>query len=385
MAQHTPGVDNVVILVGGSPVSNVNPLPTSGGIVDQGKQGSIAQPWFVQPTADGATVSLPLPAGAATAAKQDTGNTSLSSIDGKVATETTLAAVETLLGAGLPAALSGGRLDVAIGATSVTQPVSGTVTANAGTGTFAISAASLPLPSGAATSTLQGAGLPAALVGGKLDVNLGTSSITLPVSAASLPLPSGAATAAKQPALGTAGTPSADVISVQGVAGGTNLPIALAAWFGSTAPTVGQKTSASSLPVVLASDGTVTAVGAAATGTAVTGNPVLIGGQDGTNARTLRLDGTGRPAGSSFQWRGAATSELLKSGAGVLRRVICGSNVAGTITLYDNTAGSGTVIASLTTTTSTPFNSVEINAAFATGLYAVSTGMSGGSYTIVWD
>ena len=31
MAQHTPGVDNVVILVGGSPVSNVNPLPTSGG------------------------------------------------------------------------------------------------------------------------------------------------------------------------------------------------------------------------------------------------------------------------------------------------------------------------------------------------------------------
>ena len=99
----------------------------------------------------------------------------------------------------------------------------------------------------------------------------------------------------------------------------------------------------------------------------------------------MRLDTTGRPAGSSFQWRGAATSELLKSGAGVLRRVICGSNVAGTITLYDNTSATGTVIVSLTTTTSTPFNSVEINAAFSTGLYAVSTGMSGGSYTIVWD
>lgn len=39
---------------------------------------------------------------------------------------------------------------------------------------------------------------------------------TVPVSAASLPLPSGAATAAKQPALGTAGTPSADVVTVQG-------------------------------------------------------------------------------------------------------------------------------------------------------------------------
>lgn len=38
-------------------------------------------------------------------------------------------------------------------------------------------------------------------------------------------LPTGAATAAKQPALGTAGTPSADVISVQGVASGTTLPV----------------------------------------------------------------------------------------------------------------------------------------------------------------
>lgn len=44
--------------------------------------------------------------------------------------------------------------------------------------------ATAPLPSGAATSALQGAGLPTALVGGKLDVNLGTSSITLPISAA---------------------------------------------------------------------------------------------------------------------------------------------------------------------------------------------------------
>lgn len=36
-------------------------------------------------------------------------------------------------------------------------------------------------------------------------------------------LPTGAATAAKQPALGTAGTPSADVITVQGVTSGTPL------------------------------------------------------------------------------------------------------------------------------------------------------------------
>ena len=44
------------------------------------------------------------------------------------------------------------------------------------------------------------------------------SAVTQPVSAASLPLPAGAATAAKQPALGTAGTASTDVITVQGIA-----------------------------------------------------------------------------------------------------------------------------------------------------------------------
>lgn len=38
------------------------------------------------------------------------------------------------------------------------------------------------------------------------------------VAAASLPLPAGASTAAKQPALGTAGTASADVITIQGIA-----------------------------------------------------------------------------------------------------------------------------------------------------------------------
>lgn len=42
-------------------------------------------------------------------------------------------------------------------------------------------------------------------------------------------LPTGAATAAKQPALGTAGSSSADVITVQGITGGTNLNVNCAA------------------------------------------------------------------------------------------------------------------------------------------------------------
>lgn len=92
--------------------------------------------------------------------------------------------------------------------------VDGTVTANAGSGTFAVSAASLPLPTGAATAakqpapgtagtasadvlTVQGvAGMTAILVDG--------SGVTQPVSAASLPLPTGAATAANQTTANTA-------------------------------------------------------------------------------------------------------------------------------------------------------------------------------------
>lgn len=117
---------------------------------------------------------------------------------------------------------------------AVTQPVSGTVTANAGTGTMAVSAASLPLPAGAAQdATLTGGtqktklvdtgGTNVASVSAAGAVKVDGSAVTQPVSAASLPLPTGAATSAKQPALGTAGTPSADVLSVQGVASMTAL------------------------------------------------------------------------------------------------------------------------------------------------------------------
>ena len=53
-----------------------------------------------------------------------------------------------------------------------------------------------------------------------------SNSAPLPVSASSLPLPSGSATAANQTNVqGIAGTPSATVLTVQGVIGGTNVPV----------------------------------------------------------------------------------------------------------------------------------------------------------------
>jgi hypothetical protein len=95
-----------------------------------------------------------------------------------------------------------------------TQPVSGTVTANAGTGTFAISAASLPLPSGASTSAKQPAlgtagtassdVLTVQGIASMTAIKVDGSAVTQPVSAASLPLPTGAATSAKQDTIITA-------------------------------------------------------------------------------------------------------------------------------------------------------------------------------------
>lgn len=99
-----------------------------------------------------------------------------------------------------------------------TQPVSGTVTANAGSGTFNVSAAQ------SGTWTMQPgntANTTAWLVtgtGGTFPVTGTFFQATQPVSAVSLPLPSGAATSAKQPALGTAGTAASDVITIQGIA-----------------------------------------------------------------------------------------------------------------------------------------------------------------------
>jgi hypothetical protein len=102
-------------------------------------------------------------------------------------------------------------------------------------GTVAISAASLPLPSGAATEVKQPAlgtaGTPSSDVitvqgkTGMTAVKVDGSAVTQPVSASSLPLPTGASTSAKQPALGTAGTPSADVLTVQGAASMTALKV----------------------------------------------------------------------------------------------------------------------------------------------------------------
>lgn len=204
------------------------------GIIGVSQSGT----WTVQPgntanttawKVDGSAVtqpvsaaSLPLPTGAATSAKQPAlGTAGSSSAD-----------VITIQGR---AAMT----PVIVDGSAVTQPVSGTITANAGTNlnTSALaldaSVTGLQVSQGSSTSgqkgdLIQGAvttGAPSYTTAQTSPLSLSTagnlrvdgSSVTQPVSAASLPLPAGAATGAKQPALGTAGTASADVLSVQGI------------------------------------------------------------------------------------------------------------------------------------------------------------------------
>lgn len=119
--------------------------------------------------------TLPLPAGAATAALQtqpgvDIGDVTVNNAAGAAAVNIQDGG-NSITVDGTVAVSNPGLTDAQLRATPV--PVSGTVTANAGTGTFAISAVSLPLPTGAATGALQttgnaslaaiDAGIPAAL------------------------------------------------------------------------------------------------------------------------------------------------------------------------------------------------------------------------------
>jgi hypothetical protein len=147
----------------------------------------------------------------------------------------------------LPTALVGGRLDVNIGASAVTQPVSGTVTANAGTGPFPVSdnAGSLTVDAPVGTpvyTRLSDGG--AALIGQK------AMSASLPVAIASdqgtVPI-SGAisVSASTVPVTDNGGSLTVDAP--------VSTPVFTRLSDGAAA-LVGQKAMTASLPVAIASD-----------------------------------------------------------------------------------------------------------------------------------
>jgi hypothetical protein len=160
----------------------------------------------------------------------------------------------------LPALPAGAN---AIGSVSVsnfpgTQPVSGSVTAVQATGSN-LHVVVDTAPTTAVTGTFFQA--------------------TQPISAAALPLPSGASTAAKQPALGTAGIASTDVLTVQGIASMTPLKV------DGSATT--QPVSLTTLPALTAGSAVIGHVIAdSGSTTAVTGN-VTVTQATGTNLHVV--------------------------------------------------------------------------------------------------
>lgn len=147
----------------------------------------------------------------------------------------------------------------------------------------------------------------------------------------SISLPTGASTAAKQPALGTAGTASADVITIQGIASMTAVKV---------------------------------------DGSGVT-QPISIASPP---------DSLSRP-GWSYATPGGSlggTTTTIKSGAGVMHALVINKAViSGSITIYDNTTGSGTKIATIgfgLALLSDPPLGRSYDISFATGLTVVIVG-----------
>jgi hypothetical protein len=191
---------------------------------------------------------------------------------------------------------------------SGTQTVSGSISISNFPATQPVSASALPLPSGAATSAKQPAlgtagsssadVLSVQGIAGGTALKTDSSAVTQPVSAASLPLPSGAATSTKQPALGTAGTPSADVITVQGASSMTALKVDGSASTQPISGTVTANAGSGTMAVSAASLPLPTGAAQDSTLTAGTAKAITRGGAKGT---TTAADLTSTASGANHQ------------------------------------------------------------------------------------
>ena len=75
---------------------------------------------------------------------------------------------------------------------------------------------------------------------------------------------------------------------------------------------------------------------------------------------------------NSYSYTATAATTVVKTGQGVLRRLIVEGGTTGTIIIYDNTAASGTIIASFDTTNA--LANYQFDVPFVTGLTVVTGG-----------
>ena len=78
-------------------------------------------------------------------------------------------------------------------------------------------------------------------------------------------------------------------------------------------------------------------------------------------------------AGSTFAYISTATTTQVKSGAGILHKIIINTPVAGTISLIDNTAGSTVNIGVVTMTADVKPFALEYDLGFSTGLRIITS------------
>ncbi len=204
---------------------------------------------------------------------------------------------------------------VTVGNFPTTQPVSGTVAVSNLPATQAVTVGNFP-----ATQPVSGS----VIVSGS--VSVGNFPATQPVSAASLPLPTGAATAAKQPALGTSGTPSTDVLSVQGIAGGTPQPISgsvSVSNFPATQPVSGS-VSVGNFPATQAVSGSVSVGNFPAT-QAITAAVLPLPTGAATAAKQPAIGAAGTPAADVLTVQGAANMTALKVDGSAATQPVSGS------------------------------------------------------------
>lgn len=186
-----------------------------------------------------------------------------------------------------------------------------------------------------------GAGTAGTPVGGVLSVQGVASGTAIPISAASLPLPTGASTSAKQPALGTAGTASSDVITVQGIASmtpllvtqsgsGTQQPTNVAQFGGSNVVT-GTGVSGAGIPrMTVSSDSSLSATNFPAT---VDVNSGVVGASTIREIPASHAVASNILANNSYAATNVTTSayvQLIASTTNALN-IVCMSNSSGSI------------------------------------------------------
>lgn len=155
---------------------------------------------------------------------------------------------QALAAASLPVVLTAAQL------TTLTPPAAPTNYALETGGNLASAAASVAnIP--AKGQTTMANSMPITVASNQSAIPVNGSAVTQPISVASLPLPAGASTATKQPALGTAGSASTDVLTIQGIASMTAIKVDGSAV---TQPISGS-VSVSNLPATQPVSGTVTA------------------------------------------------------------------------------------------------------------------------------